>query len=317
MKVGFGWEVYQRPFRIPLQTHHGSWTTRTGILITLHHPNGSIGRGEIAPLPWFGSETLEESIALLHEFPPSLSASEIFSIPNTMPATQFGLGSAWADCMHRSSAIPGSLENLGGTDFQPHPSSCLLPTGETALTAWQDLWSRGYRTFKWKIAVAPLEVELHWFRKLCQRLPDDVQLRLDANGGLRVEAAKTWLDWCDRTPRVEYLEQPLPPEQFEQMQQLSQDFQTTLALDESVVTLSQLRDCAAQGWQGVMVIKPAIVGYPQQLHQFLKTHTIDAVFSSVFETRIGRKAALEFAKSFQNPNRATGFGVNHWFSENE
>jgi o-succinylbenzoate synthase len=315
MKVGLGWEIYQRSFRIPLQTHHGSWTTRTGILITLHHPNGSIGRGEIAPLPWFGSETMEGAITLLQQCPPQLTESEIFSVPDTFPATQFALGSAWADCMRDSSAVPGSLE--GGSDAPPHSSSCLLPTGETALTAWQDGWSRGYRTFKLKIAVAPVATELHWVQQLCQRLPDDVQLRLDANGGLTVEAAKIWLDWCDRTPRIEYLEQPLPPEQFGQMQQLSQDFQTTLALDESVVTLSQLRDCTAQGWQGVMVIKPAIVGYPQQLHQFFKENTIDTVFSSVFETRIGRKAALELAKSFQNPNRATGFGVNHWFSEDE
>ncbi|NEP41728.1 MAG: o-succinylbenzoate synthase, partial [Okeania sp. SIO2H7] len=43
-------------------------------------------------------------------------------------------------------------------------------------------------------------------------------------------------------------------------------------------------------------------------------------FSSVFETKIGRKSALQLATELQ-PNilksRAFGFGITHWFDEQE
>jgi o-succinylbenzoate synthase len=58
-----------------------------------------------------------------------------------------------------------------------------------------------------------------------------------------------------------------------------------------------------------MVVKAAIAGYPQALRKFLATHPVDAVFSSVFETEVGRAAALALAQEFNCKERAIGFGV--------
>jgi O-succinylbenzoate synthase len=57
------------------------------------------------------------------------------------------------------------------------------------------------------------------------------------------------------------------------------------------------------------------MGSPSRLAQWLQTHPIDVLFSSVFETAIGRQNVLELAVKWGNPNRALGFGVNHWFQE--
>jgi O-succinylbenzoate synthase len=57
------------------------------------------------------------------------------------------------------------------------------------------------------------------------------------------------------------------------------------------------------------------MGSPSRLAKWLQTHPIDALFSSVFETAIGRQNVLELAIKWGNPNRALGFGVNHWFQE--
>lgn len=313
MKVHLCWEPYQRPFRMPLQTRHGTWTHREGLWVTLKDDQGRLGRGEIAPIPWFGTETLGEAIAQLKTLPLELTEVELFSIPDSCPATQFGLGSAWGNLVDPSS--PTEIEEHHLQYRNSFKTCCLLPTGETALSIWQTLWSGSHCTFKWKIGVTSITIELDWAEKLCQALPDQARLRLDANGGLAFDTAQTWLEWCDRTPQIEYLEQPLPPEQFLQMQQLSQSWQTPLALDESITTLQQLQQSHLQGWQGVMVIKPAIAGYPQRLQAFLQKTSPDTVISSAFETKIGRKAITKFAKQFQNSNRAVGFGVNHWFDD--
>jgi len=195
----------------------------------------------------------------------------------------------------------------------------LLPAGKAALQAWQTLWNQGYRTFKWKIGVYPMPDEIEIFHALTQTLPASAKLRLDANGGLSYEDANYWLWTCDRRlpVEIEFIEQPLPVEQFEGMQELSYCYATPIALDESVATLQQLEACYQQGWRGIFVIKAAIAGSPKRLRQFCHEHKIDAVFSSVFETTVGRKAALKLAAELSPQNRAAGFGINHWLDEDE
>jgi O-succinylbenzoate synthase len=101
------------------------------------------------------------------------------------------------------------------------------------------------------------------------------------------------------------------------MQELSYCYATAIALDESVATLAQLEACYQQGWRGIFVIKPSIAGSPKRLRQFCQANKIDAVFSSVFETVVGRQAVLRLASELANNNRAVGFGVNHWFEQDE
>jgi O-succinylbenzoate synthase len=194
--------------------------------------------------------------------------------------------------------------------------SALLPAGEAGLNQWRSLWEDGYRTFKWKIGVGEIAQELKLFDSLIQSLPASAKLRLDANAGLSYQQAHTWLQACDNLPiEIEFIEQPLPVDQFSQMLALSEAYGTAIALDESVATLKQLADCYEKGWRGVFVIKPAIIGSPSRLRKFCQQHEIDAVFSSVFETVIARQAALKLAAELSLHNRAVGFGINHFFTE--
>jgi o-succinylbenzoate synthase len=337
---------YRWAFEQPLKTHHGLWKVREGLIIGLEREDGVTGWGEVAPIPWFGTETLEEAIAFFKQLPRVITNIEIASAPNTLPACQFGLGSAHqeiygtqytSDNLDIPCTWPPQPPNSGGRSPQSRGISpqnwgvrgasaiqycygsesegqdltfCgLLPAGSAAFKAWKPLWQQGYRTFKWKIAVQPIEVEMGLFQHLAAALPKGTKLRLDANGGLTVKEAIQWLRLFQDI-QVEYLEQPLHPEQFKAMAQLSRSFSTPIALDESVATLAQLKHCHEQGWQGVMVVKAAIAGYPQHLALFLEENQIDAVFSSVFETEVGRRSALALAQTFNSSHRAIGFGAN-------
>jgi o-succinylbenzoate synthase len=147
-------------------------------------------------------------------------------------------------------------------------------------------------------------------------LPAQAELRLDANGGLNWEESNLWLQKCDRYG-VEFLEQPLPPNQFDTMLQLSHQYQTPIALDESVATIEQLERCYELGWRGIFVVKAAIAGSPSRLRAFCQNQAIDIVWSSVFETAIAQRYIQNYLiPSISTKERAIGFGVNHWFNDN-
>lgn len=309
--IRFDFRPYQRRFKQPLITHHGQWSVREGILLRLEDERGQVGFGEIAPVPWFGSESLDAAIAYCHQQSSELFPASIWTIPNHLPACQFGFESAWENLTAKAS-LPVQSNKLGAMVAQ----SALLPPGALALQAWKSLWQQGYRTFKWKIGVREIQTEMDILTRLSRDLPIAAKLRLDANGGLTVSEADQWLQLCDSL-NIEFLEQPLPADHFDAMQQLAAQHSTPLALDESVATLDQLHHCWQRGWRGVFVIKPAIVGSPLWLRHFCQTTAVDAVFSSVLETAIGQQAALHLAAALTRNQRAVGFGTQHWFDPHD
>ena len=312
MSYQFQFRPYRRRFKPPLQTSYGNWDVREGIILRLTNES-QIGLGEVAPLSWFGSETLEQALDFCQQLPNEITDETISSISSDLPACQFGFESAWEALREERKAFPCPLTY-----------SALLPAGKAALQAWQTLWEQGYRTFKWKIGVYPISHELEIFHLLTQALPASAKLRLDANGGLTYDDANLWLWTCDNLRakdqlllEIEFIEQPLPVKQFEGMQELAMCYFTPIALDESVATIDQLEACFHQGWRGIFVIKPSIAGSPKRSRQFCHEHTIDAVFSSVFETTVGRQAALALANELSHHNRAVGFGINHYFEQDD
>ena len=298
---------YKIPFRYPLKTSHGVWSVREGIIINLTDDTGKTGQGEIAPLPWFGSENLESALAFCQQFADGIIREQIANIPDNLPACQFGFTSAVEDLLFLEKEHQNS-------DFT---YSYLLPAGESALAILKELSTeitqKGNQTFKWKIGVEDIKKEREIFTKIVNQLSRQSKLRLDANGGLNYYQAQEWLKLADNSEIVEFIEQPLNPQKLNLMLKLSENYTTSLALDESVANIKQLHDRFADGWRGIFVIKAAIVGSPILLRQFCQQNQIDAVFSSVFESRIGRKAVLRLATELSNPNRALGFGVDHWF----
>lgn len=312
----FEFRPYRRKFLTPLSTSHGVWENRDGVILRLQDETGKVGWGEISPISWFGSETFEEAVYFCRQLPKKITDETIFSIPNQLTACQFGFESAREMVSRSNSDASQSLENLS--------CSGLLPAGRAALSQWQNLWEDGYCTFKWKIGVYSIVEEVSIFELLIQELPAFTKLRLDANGGLSYRETEIWLQKCDNINRnndihleIEFIEQPLWVNQFSEMLELSRRYITKIALDESVARLEQLQSCYQKGWREIFIIKAGIIGSPSRLREFCLTHKIDTVFSSVFETSIGREAALSLAAELSHQKRAVGFGVNHYFAEDE
>jgi O-succinylbenzoate synthase len=301
---------YHRPFRQPLHTHHGPWSERQGWLVQLRAETGAVGWGEVAPLPWFGTESFSSAAAHLKALAAAPFLPEaLHQTPAHLPACQFGLGSAWADLQHPFPSIALTAAQLCG----------LVPTGNAALEHWQHLYDRGHRTLKWKIAVTAGVTERTWADQLLTALPPDTQLRLDANGGLDRDEAVRWLHWCQGWgDRVQFLEQPLPPEDWAELRDLGDRFPGRVALDESVATLTQLAQVAAAGWRGPVVIKGAIAGFPGGWRSLCQHYGLQPILSSALETGVGQRAVLADWQQWTQSTGdypALGFGIAHWFAD--
>ena len=301
----FKFEIYQRHFKQPLRTSHGVWRIREGIIITLK--DSSVSKGEIAPLPWFGSETLSEALKFCQQLGEEISVEDITAIPDCLPACQFAFESAWLGLSDRSSK----------DDFSDLNYCYLLPAGEKALSAWQEISRhQSATTFKWKIGVYPLATEIEILKQLVDSFPATVKLRLDANGGLNLSQAEKLLRVTDTLDAIVFVEQPLKSDRLTDMMQLAQAHNTVLALDESVASYTQLQAAYERGWRGVYVIKAPLMGFPTRLKQFCHAD-LDIVFSSVFETEVGRKAVFKLVRELNHP-RAVGFGIESFYqSEDE
>lgn len=279
---------YSRTFSRPWVLRGKLWEKREGLVLRLESGNGRVGWGEVAPLPAFGTETVDEARDVLGAF----SKSRDVSLLKDFPCVQFGLSSALAS---RQDAFPGerTLE-----------VAAFLPQGAEALEVVSRGVTDGFQTFKWK--VGPLDSETKGlFREIIKRLPESGKLRLDANGLLTEPEARAWLELCEGAP-VEFFEQPLSV--LEHMQKLAETYSTPLALDESATTLAQCKEAVAQGWEGLFVIKPSTIGDWGAFCAWHATVPGCCVYSTAFETAVGATAGLRLA-ALDPGGRAVGYGA--------
>lgn len=279
MNLRFEYLPYRRKFRVPLETAHGTWRFREGIVIRLEDGDGRFGFGEIAPVPWFGTETCKQALEWCREQPSMASPGRL--APSGYVCCQFALAVA-----HRQ---------LRGRISQSIFPVAALIQSDASFKAAQ---TAGYSTFKAKIGVERIESEQGRIDTWTARLEPGQWLRLDANGGLSESAFRAWLEFLEGKP-IEFLEQPMGPGLENRMLEMAEPYSTPIALDESATGSESLRQWA--GWPGPLVIKPSLLGIPPA------SLPSGSVGSSVFETAFGYEAALQYLARQQQPNTALGF----------
>jgi O-succinylbenzoate synthase len=303
---------YRLPLRAPLRTAHGVEQQRDGLVLRLEDSAGRVGYGEVATLPWFGTETTEQAEAVMKEIGPEAGTDVLSRVPVAFGCLRHGLAAAQAALAGdeggvTDDALPKSL-----------PVAALLPAGREVLPRIGPLAEAGFRTFKWKVGVGDVADELALLDDVCARLPEGAKLRLDANGAWSRRAAERWLERAAERP-VEFVEQPAFAKAADGTAQvrrtedmlrgLAEDFPTPIALDESLVGDGDVARWLAQGWPGVFVLKPSLCGDVSAVLVQLAAAKAAVVFSSALETAVGAKSALSHAFRWQGPVRALGFGV--------
>ena len=303
MNYRFSHRVYRLPLRVPLRTAHGAWAEREGIILRLESEGGAVSFGEIAPIPWFGTETLAEAEEICRKFGDRVTAETLDLVPAPMGAVRFALAAA--------------LSRPGTPSATPRvPVTALLPAGRAALAALPTRVEGGFLSYKWKVGVEEPDTELGLLDELLAALPDYAKLRLDANGAWSRRQAERWLERCADRP-IEFVEQPVAPADEDTLHGLAEDYPVKLALDESVTLLGEAKRWQAEGWPGIFVLKPALAGPLEDIAAWVMATQADVVLSSAIETALGRAAILRFALRHHAVllRRSPGFGIGEVFGD--
>ena len=261
----FDFKRVRRRLRSPVTTGAGAVDNVDRILVRTQSDQGT-GYGEIAPWPGFPTESIEHALEFLRSAQGNLPhlLAAVDASPEPLPC----LAAALSSCRHweKIAAFGGSL---------PCAGLMTLSVMETDAKV-----AAGFRTLKVKISPETSEAAIV---SVLSRFPG--RLRLDANGSLDLQAARRWAEFARAQAQVEFLEQPLAVG-HPGYASLGPD---KIALDESFLTPGGVN------WGGTIVVKPLLAGDWDELSAWRAARDGAVVYSSCFETAIGRQGALWLA----------------------
>lgn len=289
---------YEPNFYLPITPSF----TREVIFLHLSDAYGLDSIGEIAPLPNWGTETLEESEGVLREvsyllstqkeLPPEIE--EFFpNIPfSRYPATAFGLSTLFRfyHLKHFQSEEPDLKESVAvsGTAVWDDDNRLF-----ESISYWNEI---GCNTIKIKV-IAPMTSNL--FEKMLMLVEQfsHTIFRFDLNEKWDFEGTKEFLQNYFH-PRIQYLEQPLPRTQKEKIRQLTLLGTIPIAVDESATTLETTEFWIKES-NAYVIVKPCTLGSIQKIERWFDQHLHQLnrlVFSSTFESKL---SALWYATLLQ------------------
>src|SRR3989304_3364816 len=207
----------------PIVTGHGVYQERSGFLLVVRDADGIVGRGDVAPLAGFSTETVEDAmarwIAIQSEvtrwrIPATRQELSILSpdfdrLTAGLPSLRYGLETALGDLASRRAGI-AMARCLSGDCGEDVEVNALLAGDDPAILTEQAqlAFSNGFRTFKMKVAVGSVRRDMERVTAV-RKAVAKANLRIDANEGWtesQVQEAFPVL----RELSLEFVEQPFP-----------------------------------------------------------------------------------------------------------
>lgn len=294
----FTYKAYTLGFKTPVFLGTLEAKQRPLVHLKVQLENRGTAFSEIAPLPSFGTESIDAALAFCKSFagkPTSLRALAAYL--QGLPCCQSAL--EMAVHMALKKALYGALE-ASATDNPTDASvsfenTALLTVDKHSPSRIEGLLEQGFQSFKLKIGRLPFEEEQPILTQILSLLPQPGALRLDANGHLSLAEARGYLDWLEGKG-IAFLEQPLARGDEDAMATLGKAYTTLIAWDESLVSLPSLVAASQKGFDGVYVVKPSLLGSISGFLQWRQQNSAKTlVYSSVFESSLGVDILLGLA----------------------
>ncbi|MFZ1729817.1 MAG: o-succinylbenzoate synthase [Bacteroidota bacterium] len=317
--------------RRPFRTSGWVLTQRDILLFSLHdHERGLSGWGESAPLPSFGTEKYSDSHHALEAA--VLAFSRLKEIPSRglpdidalipalrdAPAARYAVECALLDLQSRMNGV-SMAETLGGIQQPRIAVNITIGAGSAAeaAAAAETAWREGYSCLKLKVGKGTLEEDVERIRAVRLAVPENMLLRLDANGAYDFEQAEAALREFAMYD-IDYIEQPVPVGADDELAALTGLRIISIAADESAQNLTQARRLLERRAVDLFVVKPMAAGGLIDCRRFALEAAgqgCDVVFTSLIDSSVGRQAAAQLCASLPDSPRHHGLATGALFLE--
>jgi len=308
-------------FKFPAGTSRGVLLHKPSSFLLLEK-DGVKGIGECSTIPNLSidpvetySEKLEEVCRLLNE------GGDLDSIDLSLfPSIAFGLETALLDLKAKGSkCLFPSAFTQGETGI---PINGLVWMGDKDFMQKQILEkiAADYHCIKLKVGALDFETELDIISGIRQQFsPEDIELRLDANGGFTPTDALEKLEKLAAF-HIHSIEQPIKQKQFEAMAELCQQSPIPIVLDEELIGVtSEDKECILEKIKpAYIILKPSLVGGFRQSEEWIRLaekHNIAWWITSALEANIGLNAIAQWTYTL-NSQLPQGLGTGQLYHNN-
>lgn len=278
----------------PLSFLAGDGTQRDIAFVILRDETGTPHYGEIAPLPGFSVERIEDALCELDAIALAIPPIETVSLPLSPvwtlflrtiqgPSLRCGIEGVILDRLARSGALTGAVAKRPTV-----PCNALIMVGEEAETLQQIIHRVALRFETLKIKISPKSIESTLRALRASNLSPTTRLRLDANRSFTTQEWSSVTKELSTLP-VEYVEEPvLTPED---LPAIIKNSGIPIAIDETT------RDTAPEEWLRwglrAVVLKPSLNGGLLSLLPLISMIERNGAYvtlSSSFESDVGLRS---------------------------
>ena len=347
-------------FKQPAGTSRGVYTTRHSYYLTLTSDElpGVEGVGECATLPDLSCDAKPEYAVTLRQV--CLMVEQMGRIPYDMirayPSITFGLETAFASFFDEAKkklgamnlsegktsveilkeagvSVPMGMENLVNLFDSPFGRGeegitinglVWMGTYEEMLARLEEKLQAGFHCVKLKIGAIDFFKELDLIKRIRDvYTKEQVELRVDANGGFLPENAMSQLEALAKYD-IHSIEQPIKQHQWPKMAQLCRETPLPIALDEELIGVNvrsmkqALLDTVRPQY---IILKPSLHGGIYGCNEWIELANqrgIGSWITSALESNIGLHAIAHYAAKVYGPNvqMPQGLGTGLLFTDN-
>lgn len=334
-RLKFNYFPYHLKFRFDAGTSRGVLKEKTTFFLNAQETDKPqiMGWGEAAPLPKLSIDDIPDFENQMADLCEKLSEQEIprsereildwvnDNIPAELPSVRFAFEVALLDLLWG-----GRRKIFKNTFFENEkaiPINGLIWMGDKDFMLKQidNKLAEGYDCIKMKIGAIDFDQECALLKYIRNRYsPDEVTLRVDANGAFSPEEAMEKLQTLAQFG-LHSIEQPIRQGQIELMSQLCKHTPLPIALDEELIGVNELNDKMAL-LQAIkpqyIILKPSLLGGILASRQWIDLAEklgIGWWITSALESNIGLNAIAQFTSTY-DVNMPQGLGTGQLYHNN-
>jgi len=306
---------YQLLFKEEYKNSKISINKRDGWIIQIHS-EGVIGYGDACPLEGFSLESYNQSGYGLEGFKLSVPKSEDIELDELLqlseahgelqPSVEFAIQSAIYDLFSKLNQVPlNRYLNKNATE-----SIKVNYYSNSSAQPFEDM------VVKLKINNTNLFDQLDLIDRIIDRFKGMARLRLDLNESYDLPRAIRLCKMLEDKP-IDYIEQPLAADNFEDMHELRFHTDIPIALDESIDSIDSVNKVLDYQCADIFILKPMTIGGILKLKniiQLIKSTSKRFNISSLLESNIGRLSYLHLASAF-NIDEECGIATQFFFDK--